>query len=364
MRKAVSALLVAWGVMASAVWAQGRGGPPDGPPGGMGGRDDWRFGQGFRGPPSPLLDALDTNRDGELSAEEIENAPAALRKVDKNKDGKLSVSELMPQRMGPGGPGASAGAMDRRNQAGARRGANGREREPMQPMDREGPPPPGDRDARSSRTREARGPGWMGGFSRDLAMFDKSPVAKDEAEEKILATLAEMSRQRTPGGANVPPRDGRILRVLAESIGAKNIVEIGTSTGYSTVWLCVALRQTGGKITTFEIDARRAAKARDNFAKAGVTSLVTLIEGDAHEKVSQLKEPIDLLFIDADKEGYLDYVKKLLPQVRPGGLIVSHNMNERQADPNFVSAITGDPKLETVFLNLESSGIGVTLKKR
>lgn len=361
MTKAVLVLVVALGATISVSLAQGPGRPPDGPPGGFEGREDSRFGAGFRGPRSPLQDALDANRDGEISAEEIDNAAAALRKLDKNKDGKLVMRELMPQGMGPGGPG---GPMDRRNQGGTRRNADARDREPMPPEHRPDMPPRGSRDDRPYRNRDGRSSGGMGGFSRDLSMFDKSPVAKDEAEKKILTVLAEMSRHRTPGGMNVPTRDGRILRVLAESIGAKNVVEIGTSTGYSTVWLCVALRQTGGKITTFEIDAERAATARENFAKAGVTSLVTLLEGDAHETVGQLKDPIDLLFLDADKEGYLDYVKKLLPLVRPGGLIVAHNMNERQADPKFVEAITGSPKLETVFLNLESSGIGVTLKKR
>jgi predicted O-methyltransferase YrrM len=74
--------------------------------------------------------------------------------------------------------------------------------------------------------------------------------------------------------------------------------------------------------------------------------------------------PIDLVFLDADKTGYLDYLEKLLPAVRPGGLIVAHNMNEAHADPRYVKAITTDPNLESVFLNLETSGIGVTMKKR
>lgn len=381
MRQVVMVLLATLGVGVSVAWAQGPGGPPGGPFGGQqgGGREG---GRDFRGPPNPLLDALDTNRDGELSAEEIEGAAAALRKLDKNKDGKLASSELMPQGMGGPGP------MDRRGQAGTRRGSStsrnantrNRERTPPgnwddmpPPGDREDMPPPRDGESASSRTRDSReprdargfgGPPGMGRYSRQSTMFDASPVAKDDAEEKLLTTLAAMSHQRTPGGANVPTSDGRILRVLAESIGAKNVVEIGTSSGHSTVWLCVALQRTGGKLTTFEIDADRAAKARENFEKAGVSDLVTLIEGDAHDKVTQLKDPIDLLFIDADKEGYLDYVKKLLPLVRPGGLIVSHNMNERQADPDYVKAITSSPKLETVFLNLETSGMGVTLKKR
>ena len=158
--------------------------------------------------------------------------------------------------------------------------------------------------------------------------------------------------------------DGRILRVLAEATGATNVVEIGTSVGYSAIWFCLALETTGGKLTTFEIDQRRAAKARENFKRAGVERRVTLVMGDAHEKVGQLKDPIDILFLDADKEGYVDYLNKLLPLVRPGGLILAHNMNGRQADPQYVKAITGNPALETLFLNLESSGIGVTIKKR
>lgn len=163
---------------------------------------------------------------------------------------------------------------------------------------------------------------------------------------------------------SVPPNDGRYLRMLTESIGPKNVVEIGTSHGYSAIWLCLAMRSTGGKLTTFEIDAGRASLARKNFARAGVESAVTLIEGDAHREVVKLRDPIDLLFLDADKEGYLDYLDKLLPLVRPGGLIVAHNMSVRQADPEYVKAITTNPKLETLFVNLGSSDIGVTLKKR
>lgn len=214
--------------------------------------------------------------------------------------------------------------------------------------------------------QQRRGPALYGqpDLSAGKATFDAPPVPKDDAEKKILDALADMARHRTPGGANVPARDGRILRLLAESLGAKQVVEVGTSTGFSGVWLCLALRQTNGKLTTFEIDAGRAAEARRNFHKAGVAHLVTLVEGDAHEKLKEIKGPIDLVFLDADKTGYLDYLEKLLPLVRPGGLIVAHNMNEHHADPRYVKAISSNPDLETVFLNLQTSGIGVTMKKR
>ena len=104
--------------------------------------------------------------------------------------------------------------------------------------------------------------------------------------------------------------------------------------------------------------------ARENFKRAGVEDLVTLVMGDAHEQVAKIKEPVDLLFLDADKEGYTDYLSKLLPLVRPGGLVVAHNMNRRQADVKFVEAITNSPELETLFLNTYLTGVAVSLKKR
>ncbi len=163
---------------------------------------------------------------------------------------------------------------------------------------------------------------------------------------------------------NVSTTDGRLLRMLAESIDAKNIVEIGTSTGESGVWFALALRSTGGHLFTHEIDAGRAKIAQENFKKAGVDDLITIIVGDAHETVKQHKDPIDVLFLDADKEGYIDYLEKLLPLVRPGGLIIAHNMNTRMADPKYVKAITTNPDLETLILLREGAGVGVTMKKR
>ncbi|MCX7824776.1 MAG: class I SAM-dependent methyltransferase [Verrucomicrobiae bacterium] len=308
--------------LAAALWAVPACAQPsaDSPPGQRGaapGRD---------GPPPfvpPVMRALDANSDGTIDAEEIAKAPESLKKLDANNDGKLSSEEMRP-RFGGIGPAGGRGS-------GPQGGGFG------------GPP------RRSSE----------GGIS-----FTSQTQAKSETEKKILSVLADMSQNQRRGTQSVPEEDGRILRVLAEALGAKHVVELGTSIGYSGVWFCLALQQTGGKLTTYEIDPARAARARENFKRAGVEHLVTLIEGDAHEEVKKLREPIDIVFLDADKEGYLDYLEKLLPLVRPGGLIVAHNMNQRQADPRYVKAITTNPALETLFLNMETSGIGVTLKKR
>ena len=194
--------------------------------------------------------------------------------------------------------------------------------------------------------------------------FTSTPLPKDDVEKKILDVLDDLDKNQRRGMMNVPVRDGRLLRLLVEMSNAKHVVEIGTSNGYSGIWMLLALQSTGGKLTTYEIDAGRAALARENFKRAGVDNIVTLVEGDAHQEILKLKEQIDVIFLDADKQGYIDYLDKLLPLLRPGGLVIAHNMNTRQANPEYIEAITTNPDLETLFLNMDLTGIGVTLKKR
>lgn len=188
---------------------------------------------------------------------------------------------------------------------------------------------------------------------------EKPPLAKTESEKRILGVLEDAS-SKGEVYLQVPVADGRMLRLLTETAGAKNVVEIGTSTGYSGLWFCLALDKTGGALTTFERDPGRAALARRHFQQAGVDRIVTIVEGDAHETISRLKSPIDVAFIDADKDGYVDYLKKLLPLVRPGGLILAHNIGMA---PDYVQAVTANPDLETLFY-MQGAGLGITLKKR
>lgn len=185
-----------------------------------------------------------------------------------------------------------------------------------------------------------------------------------EVERKILAILDQMWQHERDGMLNAPPEDGRLFRVLAESMGAKNVVEIGTSNGYSSIWFGLALRTTGGKLTTFEIDPRKVEIARRNFVRAGLDSIITVVEGDAHKEIARLKEPLDLVFIDAEKSGYVDYLAKVLPLVRPGGLILAHNTTDCKRDlQEYIKLVTTNPDLETIFLHEQDRGIAVTLKK-
>ncbi|UCF33345.1 MAG: class I SAM-dependent methyltransferase [Phycisphaerales bacterium] len=199
--------------------------------------------------------------------------------------------------------------------------------------------------------------------SKGTESLQRPPLAKNEAEKRILDVLDDIHRNQFRGW-NISPEDGRLLRVLTESMGAKNVVELGTGVGYSSIWLCLALQSTGGKLTTYEIEAHRASLARENFKRAGVNGIVALVEGDAHEEVTKLREPIDLLFLDADMDGYVGYLNKLLPLVRPSGLIVAHNMVRPPPDPRYIEAITTNPDLETIFLLMDHAGVAVTLRKR
>ncbi len=181
---------------------------------------------------------------------------------------------------------------------------------------------------------------------------------KDDGERRIQGVLEEMHSQ---GGTylSVPVSDGKMLRILTESCGAKRVVEVGTSTGYSGLYFALALAKTGGHLTTHELDEGRAATARANFAKAGVSQLVTVVQGNAHETTKRVKGPVDVVFLDADKEGYVGYLKTLLPALRPGGLLLAHNTG---MVPEYLAAVRADPALDTVIYS-GGGGLSVTLKK-
>jgi predicted O-methyltransferase YrrM len=214
--------------------------------------------------------------------------------------------------------------------------------------------------AGAAAAQQPRGRGRGG----EAVAREKPPLARDDSEQKILTVLDDLDKNQRRGMMNVPLGDARLLRLLTEFGNARHVVELGTSNGYSGIWFCLALRKTGGQLTTFDISPERLKLARQNFQRAGVDRLVTVVEGDAHQNVGRPKGPIDLAFIDADKEGYLDYLKKLRPLVRPGGLIVAHNMARPRPDPRYVEAVTTDKGLDTIFLNMDAAGVGLSLKKR
>ena len=200
--------------------------------------------------------------------------------------------------------------------------------------------------------------------ARWLDAVDNRPLPRSVWEKRALSVIDDMDRDERRRHFSVTVEDGRVLRALVESIGAKRVVEVGTSTGYSDLWIALALRTTGGSLTTYEIDPVLAKIAEQNFKLAGLSDLVTVVVGDAHALVKEYEGPIDILFIDADKPGYVDYLETLLPQVRPGGLILAHNPANLKNAPGYIEAVTKNPDLDTSFLLMGKKGIVLTLKKR
>ena len=159
---------------------------------------------------------------------------------------------------------------------------------------------------------------------------------------------------------------GHVEVVPLAALGAKRILEIGTSTGHSTIWLAWAAAKTGGKVTTIEIDRGRHERALANFKRAGVAEYVDARLADAHEAVKTLSGPWDFVFQDADKEWYLQYFLDLDPKMAPGGCYTAHNVARPTAREvrEFLARVRGDPRYDTRFAEGASSeGISVSCRK-
>lgn len=164
-------------------------------------------------------------------------------------------------------------------------------------------------------------------------------------------------------GWNVSYEDGRILHDLVVKGQFKNILEIGTSTGHSTIWLAWAAAKTGGKVTTIEIDRERYRHALENFRKAGVERYIDARLGDAHDLVRILDGPFDFVFCDADKDWYLQYFIDIAPKMSIGGCYTAHNTLRGGRDvQRFVDFVKRNPKFLTTIERGSGEGISISCK--
>jgi predicted O-methyltransferase YrrM len=142
----------------------------------------------------------------------------------------------------------------------------------------------------------------------------------------------------------VSPSQGKLLFVLAKAMGARRILEIGTLAGYSTIWLARAL-PAGGAVVTIEISSLHADVARGNFVRAGVADVVDLRVGRALDVLPNIAGPFDLIFIDADKPGYPEYLEWAIRLARPGTLIIADNVVR---DGAIIDAASTDPNVQAM----------------
>ncbi len=154
-------------------------------------------------------------------------------------------------------------------------------------------------------------------------------VGPDGMRPEVVATLAELEVYgRTHGNAwSVPRVAGKFLHILAIASKAKSVIELGTSTGYSGLWLASAMQQTGGRVLTIEPDLQKIKLAKQSFAGAKVAPQIDIAAGKALEVLPTLSGPFDLAFVDAVKEEYSAYIEQLWPKMKSGGLIVADNID-------------------------------------
>jgi caffeoyl-CoA O-methyltransferase len=204
--------------------------------------------------------------------------------------------------------------------------------------------------------------------------LERYAIEHSTPEPPLLAEVARATRERFEySGMMVGPLEGRLLQFLVSALGARRVLEIGTFTGYSALFMAEGL-PGDGRIITCEVDPRHAALAREHFAKSPHGQRIELIEGPALATVQQLDGPLDLVFIDADKQSYREYFEAVLPKLAPNGLIAVDNTlwsgrvladEDRSADTEairkFNDALAADPRVEVVQLTVRD---GLTLVRR
>ena len=168
--------------------------------------------------------------------------------------------------------------------------------------------------------------------------------------------------------ANTTAGDAMMLRILVESRGAKNGVEVGTNSGYGAINMGIGFERTGGHLTSVDINPRMVAAARDHLAKVGLDKVVTVIQGDALQVLPTLEGPYDFVFLDALKPDYLKYLKALEPKLKPGATLVADNVIDYAKQmPDFLEYIQSSPLYDTVIIRAsmqKNDGMSVSYKIR
>ena len=189
--------------------------------------------------------------------------------------------------------------------------------------------------------------------------------------DPVLAGVIDASHAAGLPAINVSPAQGKLLALLVQTRQARRVLEIGTLGGYSTIWMARAL-STGGQLTTLEVNPTHAAVARANLERASLAHVVKVLVGPASNTLRQLAQedspPYDLVFLDADKPSYPEYLSLILPLVQRGSVIIADNVvrdgavaDGNSTDPNvqgvrrFNELLAAEPRLSATILQTVGS---------
>jgi predicted O-methyltransferase YrrM len=177
--------------------------------------------------------------------------------------------------------------------------------------------------------------------------------------ETVLRSIKSADKEQLA----VSEEDGRFLRVLVAARGARSVLEIGTASGYSAIWLGLGARESGGHVVAIEYDARRAGEAAINIRTAGLNDVVRVVQGDAFVEIPRVQGSFDLVFLDAWKPDYKRFFDLVFPRLAPGGLFVAHNVvNKKNEMEPFLRTVLTHPALFTTIVSPSHEGMSVSYK--
>jgi len=193
-------------------------------------------------------------------------------------------------------------------------------------------------------------------------------------KEELIALLKELERkdtqERTKGlpstvrMRNITPDVGLYLNIMIKATKAKRILEIGTSNGYSTIWLGLAAKENNGQVITLELDNKKVVMAKENINRAGLDDVITIIEGDAKIIIKQFTQEFDFVFLDAEKEDYIEFFDLVFPLVKVGGVIVADNViSHMEYLKDYLEHVRSNPNTQSVLVPV-GRGEELTLKLR
>jgi predicted O-methyltransferase YrrM len=166
----------------------------------------------------------------------------------------------------------------------------------------------------------------------------------EDAEDRRL-----LNRPREERMFTLHPDTSRLLRILIQSTGAQQLVEIGVAYGYSTIWLAHVSRLVGGRLSSLEINPKLIEIARQNVEEAGLSAQVDFVLGDARQTIETVAEPFDFVLLDCWEWLYVEMLDILAPRLRPGALLVADNVHPGQEDSDrFVEAVERHPLFEAI----------------
>lgn len=216
------------------------------------------------------------------------------------------------------------------------------------------------------RTASAAGIfGLLDGFDTSQAAEGGLPTVPTSppTPERLAPLFESIAKEHV----TVPKEEGQFLNLLVKLTRARRVLELGTAQGYTTLWLSLALEETGGHLTTVEILPERHALARKHLAAAGLAHRVSFMQGDAHVLVPNLTGPFDIAYLDADKDGLVDYFQKLVPdKLPPGSLFIAHNAILRaDAMQDYFALVRKHPEFDTVIARaVPEDGLALSYRRR